>query len=304
MSTPPGPPPLPEPPADQPAYLAPSPGHERDRYGYRPAGEASPSGAPYGQPGYGQATYGQPGYGQATYGQPGYGQATYGQPGYGQGQFGYPPAGYGPYAGGRKPGTDGFAIAAFVLSLLGGVLLSVIFGIVALSRIRRSGQRGRGLAIASLIISGIWVVLVALAFLATTSAAPSRNTAGALRSPASVAVSDLKVGDCLVAIPDASSEVSEVAATPCTSAHRAEVYATFKLTDGGYPGKQQAHQLALDGCTTRAPAPGTTAGGQIDLYFVYPQQDSWNRGDHSVTCFGAVALPVTSRIVSNAAAAG
>jgi hypothetical protein len=51
-----------------------------------------------------------------------------------------------------------------VLSIFGGVLLSVIFGLVALSQIKKSGGRltGRGLAIAGLIISAVWIAGIAI----------------------------------------------------------------------------------------------------------------------------------------------
>ena len=39
--------------------------------------------------------------------------------------------------------TSGFAIASFVFGLIGGVILSVVFGIIALRRISRRGLRGR-----------------------------------------------------------------------------------------------------------------------------------------------------------------
>ena len=58
-------------------------------------------------------------------------------------------------------GTNGFAIAAFVLGLVGFVVLSVIFGIVALNKLRDRPQRGKGLAIAGLCLSGVWVVIFA-----------------------------------------------------------------------------------------------------------------------------------------------
>jgi hypothetical protein len=59
-------------------------------------------------------------------------------------------------------GTNGFAIAAFVLGFLGAVLLSVIFGIVALNKLRDRPQRGKGLAIAGLCLSGVWLVGIAV----------------------------------------------------------------------------------------------------------------------------------------------
>lgn len=60
--------------------------------------------------------------------------------------------------------TDGFAIAALVLGILGGTILSIVFGLVALSRIKRSGGRtgGRGLAIAGISLGFLWLALIAV----------------------------------------------------------------------------------------------------------------------------------------------
>ena len=80
-----------------------------------------------------------------------YGSPTAG-PGYGY-QPGYPAYGYVPAAR-----TNGLAIASLVCSLLWmfglGAVLAIIFGFVARSQIKRSGdgQRGKGLALAGIII--------------------------------------------------------------------------------------------------------------------------------------------------------
>jgi uncharacterized membrane protein len=61
------------------------------------------------------------------------------------------------------PTTNGFSIAALVcsfFSIIGGIL-GIIFGCVALSQIRRQGQRGRGMAIAGIVIGSCWIVLIA-----------------------------------------------------------------------------------------------------------------------------------------------
>ncbi len=76
----------------------------------------------------------------------------------------YAAAGYAPsYALGNAAGTDGFAIVAFVLSLVGLGLGGVVFGHVALHRISLSGQQGHGLAVAGLVI-GYLSLVVGLAF--------------------------------------------------------------------------------------------------------------------------------------------
>jgi hypothetical protein len=61
-------------------------------------------------------------------------------------------------------GTNGMAIASLVCSLLGwicgiGPILGIIFGILALSKIRETGQGGRGLAIAGIAIGGVLIAL-------------------------------------------------------------------------------------------------------------------------------------------------
>lgn len=60
----------------------------------------------------------------------------------------------------RTPGTDGFAIASFVVGVLGGILISILLGVIALRRIRLTGQGGRGLAIAGFVLSGLWAAVL------------------------------------------------------------------------------------------------------------------------------------------------
>lgn len=56
--------------------------------------------------------------------------------------------------------TNGFAIAALVLGLLSGTILPIIFGHVALSQIRRTGERGAGMATVGLIFGYLWTAAV------------------------------------------------------------------------------------------------------------------------------------------------
>jgi hypothetical protein len=72
-----------------------------------------------------------------------------------------------------EPGTNGLAIATLILGTLGGVLLSVTFGFVALSEIKITGQRGRGMAITGLILSGLWVLILAVVVVVIGLASPT-----------------------------------------------------------------------------------------------------------------------------------
>ncbi|GAB2492292.1 hypothetical protein GCM10027187_69150 [Streptosporangium sandarakinum] len=135
-------------------------------YGNQSGGYGPPSGGYGSSGGYGPAD----GYG----GGGGYGSGNgYGAPG------GYGPSGgYDPYGYGPPPprGNNGMAIAALILGISGLFLcgttsiVGVVLGHVSLSQIKRSGEEGRGMAIAGLVLSyfGIasWVVLLLMWFAA------------------------------------------------------------------------------------------------------------------------------------------
>jgi hypothetical protein len=168
----------------QPVYEQ---GQQPGQPGYAHAGSGQPSfgqdaapGQPYSQP----ATPGQPpGQWQPSGqpyppGQPGYG------PGYPPGQPAYGPAPYGyPYGGPAKAGrVNGYAIASFVLGLAGFMLvtlvLSVIFGIVALAGIRKTAERGKGLAIAGLAVSGVWLLFFVIIVIGAASTPQHSSSTG------------------------------------------------------------------------------------------------------------------------------
>jgi hypothetical protein len=79
----------------------------------------------------------------------------YGYPSPPEDGYGYPP---------RRAGMNGMAVASLVCSLLGwlcliGPILGMIFGFVALNQIKQTGQRGRGMALAGIIVGGILIAL-------------------------------------------------------------------------------------------------------------------------------------------------
>jgi hypothetical protein len=103
-------------------------------------------------PSYGQQPQPPPYQPQSPYGQPPYGQSPYGQS---------------PYA---QPKTNGLAIAGFVCAFLFS-LVGLILSIIALSQINKSNgmQKGKGLAIAGIIISAVSIAVAILAFAANNS---------------------------------------------------------------------------------------------------------------------------------------
>ena len=188
--------------------------------------------------------------------------------------------------GQRRPEkTNGLAIAAFVLSLLGVVVLSVIFGIIALVKTRDPSQGGRGLAIASLLISAVWAVAIAalVAFVVIVGTGSVRAT-------------DVKVGDCIADVP-ASPRVESLKPVTCNQPHQGEVYAVLTMPDGPFPG-----QPAIDGQKNKCEpelanfAAGAAKDPAVGIYVLYPTPQTWAGGDRAVTCVATTTAKRTGSI--------
>ncbi len=134
---------------DPPTQSGPQPGTSQ------PGTPQSPAGQPAG--GYGQPAYGQPGYGPVPGYPPGYGPPGYGPPG-------YPPA----YP---RP-TNTMAILSLVLAFVFAPA-GIVLGIIARKQVAQTGEQGEGLALAGIIVGGIftaiWVIVIVLWIIALTA---------------------------------------------------------------------------------------------------------------------------------------
>lgn len=74
----------------------------------------------------------------------------------------------------RPTTTNGFAVTALILGLIGGTVLPIVFGHVALTQIGRSGERGRGMAIAGLILGYLSLAVVVVIIIVVVVAAANR----------------------------------------------------------------------------------------------------------------------------------
>jgi len=186
-------------------------------------------------------------------------------------------------------GTIGFAIAAFILGLFGGVLLSVIFGIVALNKLRGRPQRGKGMAIAGLCLSGLWVVgIVALLVVNAETASQRSATTGQITESGHLSVFSLRAGDCFQN-PSGSQPaqgLTQVTAVPCVNPHNAQVIAQLPVPGSAYPGQAAFSAQATPGCKTSAAAvvDRSKLTATMNLIFVYPEPQAWTDGHRTISC--------------------
>jgi hypothetical protein len=259
----------------------------------QPINPGQPSAPPLPADGWG----GQYGSGGTPYGDP---NAPYeSSPGIAYGVPGRPPA-TGP--------TSGWAIASFVLGLLSVVVLSVIFAFIALSRIKRRGHRGRGLAIAGLALSGFWVVIVVAAIVVVNTGKATRSaTTGVITHRGHINAFSLRVGDCFDN-PAGAQSVNTVTAIPCGQPHNAQIYAKFKLTgsDFSYPGAAAVARMARSGCNARIESVDKSmTTSAMTVRILLPEKTSWVAGQRTVSCM--VTNPtatLTTSLLNSAPAAG
>lgn len=195
----------------------------------------------------------------------------------------YPPPPYypppqGPYAP-PTPGTNWWAVISLIFGVLGGVLISVICGIVGLNRAKK-GQGGRGMAIAGLVLSGLWIVGIAalVAFLV-------------FFDKGTVSATEVKAGDCLKELP-ASGLVITVDTAPCGEPHTGEIFSVMKMPEGDFPG-QFAIEEYQNKCAPELAkySPEAAEDPDVGLFVLYPSEDSWGQGDRTVTCIATTDSP-------------
>ena len=205
-----------------------------------------------------------------------------------------PPPGpypYQPWGQGYRPynspaPVNGVAIAALVLGILCCVpALGLLLGLVALRQIRRTGERGRGMAVTGAVLSGLGLVLwVAVP---VGGAAFDAWVKGAARDHGSAY--SLTKGECFDS-PNGSLEgmAYDVDKVPCTSLHDAEVFATFRMTGGAdYPGDGRLTDVADARCYALRYGYAMDAWAvpdDVDVYYLTPSRQSWRYGDREVTC--------------------
>lgn len=189
------------------------------------------------------------------------------------------------------PPVNGVAVTSLVVGVVCCLPpLGLILGAVALTQIRRKGGRGKGMAIAGIVLSSISTLLVLL-MIASGEAREAWNGfregfQGAARSKNT---QDLRRGDCFdVPGGDLERVVVSVRIVPCAEEHDAEVTGTYRIrksdpAPGGPSGEEFAERTCLD--INDAYARDSWAlPADVETYYYIPTEQSWARGDRTLTC--------------------
>jgi hypothetical protein len=122
-----------------------------------------------------------------------------------------------------RGGLDRFAVTGLVLSLPGLAPIAAVFAAVGLRRIRRSGARGRWLALAALAISACWLIAIGVA--------AALGVYGEIRAGIgrSTSISQVRVNQCFDAALDVGTP-RMVRVADCAKPHSGEAYARVKAS--------------------------------------------------------------------------
>ncbi|MEV3989341.1 DUF4190 domain-containing protein [Streptomyces sp. NPDC049837] len=203
--------------------------------------------------------------------------------------------------------VNGLAIAALVTGIVCLLPpLGMILGGIALGRIRKRGERGKGLAITGMILSLVSTLLV----VAGLTTGTFRDVYDGMRDAADEvsrtrSTFDLRKGQCFNSPGGAiEAEAANVTIVDCAKPHDGEITGTFKITEfDKWPGDKPIEPVAEKRCDVLNTAYALDTWAVPDtawMYYYQPSKESWAIGDRSVTCaFAAEKGKLTGSVRSD-----
>ncbi|MBV9383653.1 MAG: septum formation family protein [Streptosporangiaceae bacterium] len=190
------------------------------------------------------------------------------------------PVGGAPAGPARDRPVSKLAVATLVTGILALVPVALACGIAALSVIRRTGRRGRGMAVGGLFAAAAWVVAGGTAGIAAVVTHGFKPKVTVQYSQN--AIFKLRAGECLNGQPNGQSYTI----VPCATAHDAEVFATFAVPGSTWPGTAVLQQEASTGCGSRVSGymNPQLLGAGLTQVFIYPDLNSWSAGVRTMIC--------------------
>jgi len=179
---------------------------------------------------------------------------------------------------------DGFSSAALLTAVFGVVPASIPLGIAGFVRTKGGGRTGRGRAVVSLIVSGLWIVVLAAGFVYYNSSGlplTRWSNPNAVR----VQLSDLRSTQCVqlpVVVPRRQTWLNMV---DCSVPHNAEVYDVGEVqASDAYPGDKQVRKIVTSRCNAALiPFSGSTHS-KLDTFSVHADKRAWGLQSHAYVC--------------------
>lgn len=190
--------------------------------------------------------------------------------------------------------TNVVAIFAIVLGFLvpiGGI----IAGVVGLAQVKRTGEKGRGLAIAGIVVGSVMTVLGTIAVIAFVTFVVIAGAAGDAAAPGDGGFTDpsedvpadvlsLSIGQCLDDVSTGIITSDNIVA--CDVPHTYEVFGEVAVPDGSFPGDGEIDSTAQQSCDEAFVSFVGVSYDESTLEYTYvaPTSDTWELGDRQIAC--------------------
>ncbi|MEU4093220.1 DUF4190 domain-containing protein [Streptomyces sp. NPDC026673] len=187
-----------------------------------------------------------------------------------------------------RPPLNRYAVAALVSCAL--PLVGIALGATALSRIERTGERGKGMATTGLLLSSLGTLVCAVALAIGAYGFPKGLGEGAGGSaPYGYDAASLRKGDCIDTPDDVlTEEFPDTAIVSCVGQHTAEVFGVFQITEHeGYPGDDSLSEMADSRCWALGNSYAMDSWAlpvEVVISSYTPSREGWEAGDRQVTC--------------------
>jgi hypothetical protein len=142
---------------------------------------------------------------------------------------------------------------------------------------------------------GLLVVIPVVGFLFNAQ----RGSEGQITRSGSMAVTELRIGDCFDLQDESADEVQDVNAQPCSQPHEFEMIHIGEMPGADYPTDELLGAWLADNCLPAFDAYVGLAYEQsrYDIAWFQPTEQGWSQGDRSVQC--AVADPGNARLTQS-----
>ncbi|OBF44985.1 hypothetical protein A5719_06005 [Mycolicibacterium peregrinum] len=168
-----------------------------------------------------------------------------------------------------------------IFGAIGAALVGIICGLVALNKTRTGQCRGRAVAIAGLVASGLWIVIGIIAVVAIVR---PPDDAEDHFVPA--------VGSCFATEPDGNFSKADV--IPCDQPHQVEVFAVITIPGDQYPG--DSADKFLDRCGSEFARYAAEDAAHVDIEALHPTAQTWEEGVRTVKCLAVSDVPLTGSV--------
>jgi len=137
------------------------------------------------------------------------------------------------------------------------------------------------------------VIIIVIGAIITQCTSADRNSSGEISKSGDLNVTETRLGDCFVDLPDVTTEmtnISSVNAVPCSEPHSWQVFHKTNLLPGEYSevavieASNEVCNLAVEALAASMSDLKINEYRSADINIIQPTSTSWSKGNRTVDC--------------------